>query len=544
MTAEIPHTQTENVADYLAAALSMAQVDRVFGYPGDPIIEFMERCRRRAVDVVLARREGSAGFMAEGYAMARGGLGACLSTLGPGATALVNPVAAANADRVPMIAISGQIDGGREAVFTHQVVPHEPLYRPITKWAARMDAKAVAVTVRRALRTAVAERPGAVHLSIGSDTFAAPTGGLEPGIPPLTPAMSHPRVFGTSAGADPERVLAAARKPVLLLGIAATRCDAGAAALRLARQAGIPILVAPMAKGVVPEDDEWFAGVVEMACPDVVWGLLDDSDLIIAAGFDPVELIKPWSASTPVLHIDTVPNTDQIYPSEVEIVGDIAVSLHWLADSWRGEPRRRPADVREFRRRLVDAYYAGRVAGRLNPTDVVNAARAAAPRDAVATTDVGSHKLLIGQGWTTYEPRTLLMTNGLSAMGFGIPAAIGAKLACPDRPVFALVGDGGFAMAATEIRLASAMGLGIVFVVLVDGSLNRIEIKQAAIGYPSVATRIESTDIVKMAEAMDCDGVRVDTMETLEAALAVAGTGARPLVVEAQIDPTQYNSQF
>ncbi len=532
-------------ADLMAATLAAAGVSHMFSYPGDPIIEFMECCRRREVDVVLARREGSAGFMAEAYAMATGRVSACLSTLGPGSTALVNSVAAATLDRVPVVAVSGQIETTRQAYFTHQVVEQEQLYRPVTKWAGRMEAGAAGVTMRKALRTATAERPGAVHLTCASDTFKAPVGDDTVLIPPLAADAGTVRVHRAPGSTrDPAEMLAAAKRPLLLAGIAATRCEAGGALLRLARTAGMPIVVSPMAKGIVPEDDDWFAGVLDMACNDTLWDLLRGSDLVVAAGFDPVELIKPWSIPTPVLHVDTVPNTDQVYAAEVEVVGDVAAALDWLADGWTGQPRWSAAQVAAHRERLRSAYYAGRVDNRLNPTDVVDIARAAAPRDTIATSDVGSHKLLVGQGWRTYEPRGVLMTNGLSAMGFGVPAAIAAKLARPDRPVMALVGDGGFAMTATEIRLASSLGLGIVFLVFVDGSLNRIELKQAALGYPSTATRIEDIDVVRLAEAMGCDGERVESAAALEKCLSGIGQLSRPLVVEARIDPAQYQSQF
>jgi acetolactate synthase-1/2/3 large subunit len=136
------------------------------------------------------------------------------------------------------------------------------------------------------------------------------------------------------------------------------------------------------------------------------------------------------------------------------------------------------------------------------------------------------------------------MTNGLSSMGFGVPAAIAAKLAQPTRPVVAMVGDGGFAMTATEIRLAAALSLPVLFVVFVDGSLNRIELTQRERGLPSTATRIEDVNLVKLAESMDCDGVRVTDTAELEKSLQDMTSLARPLVVEARIDPSQYESQF
>jgi acetolactate synthase-1/2/3 large subunit len=335
-----------------------------------------------------------------------------------------------------------------------------------------------------------------------------------------------------------------AKRPLLLLGIGAVRAGAADAALTLAATVEMPVVVAPMAKGVIPENSQWFAGVLDMACNATVWNLVRSSDLILAAGFDPVELIKPWRVDTPVIHIDSVPNSDQIYPSELDLVGHVGAILNWLASEYRGQPRWTSAEITAHRTRLRKDYYAGRVAGRLNPTDVVDTVHASAPMNTIVTTDVGSHKLLVGQGWQATLPRSVLMTNGLSAMGFGLPAAIAAKMAYPDIPVVAMIGDGGFAMTATEMRLAAARGLGVAVVVFVDGSLNRIELKQSALNYPSTATRLEETNLVMLAQSMGCDAERADTVERLEKSLVGVGSLTRPLVVEARIDPAQYESQF
>lgn len=537
-------SEAASTADVMADSLVAAGIERIFAYPGDPIIEFMEKSRSKGIDVVLARREGTAAFMAEGHAMATGTTGVALSTLGPGSTALLNGVAAAHLDRVPMLAISGQIETAREQYFTHQVVDHKLLYSPVTKWAGKVEPSAVATTMRKALSLAAAERPGPVHLTINGDTSKRPATDAEFVMPPTASSVTSVRVHRAPGGPDPSAMLAAARRPVLLAGIAAVRGRATDALVRLAETTSTPVVVSPMAKGVFPEDHPLFAGVLDMACNRVLWDFLGAADLIVSVGFDAVELIKPWTAKAPVLHIDMTPNTDQIYASPCECIGDIAGILDWLTEEWSGGPRWAEADIMAHRERLRAAYYDGRVAGALNPTDVVDAVREAAPEDTLATCDVGSHKLLVGQGWQTLRPRSVLMTNGLSSMGFGVPAAIAAKLADPSRPVVALVGDGGFAMTATEVRLASAMGATVAFVVFVDGSLNRIELKQSAMGYPSTATRIEDMDLVAMAEAMHADGVRVDSREALDKALANLAGLSRPLVIEARIDPSQYESQF
>jgi acetolactate synthase-1/2/3 large subunit len=275
-----------------------------------------------------------------------------------------------------------------------------------------------------------------------------------------------------------------------------------------------------------------------------MWDFLKGCDLILAAGFDAVELIKPWTLALPVIHVDAVPNTDQIYGAQTELVGDIAAILEAIADAWKGGAQWRTAEVKRHREKLRAAYYAGRVKGKLNPTDVIDAVRTALPRNAIATSDVGSHKLLVGQGWAAYEPRSVLMSNGLSSMGYSLPAAIVAQLLNPGRPVVCFLGDGGLAMVQGELRLAASLGLPLLVVVFCDNSLNRIEIKQARRRYPSWGTLIEPTDVARLAQSMACEGAAVERAPALERALARKRPQGRPLVIGAHIDPAQYTRQF
>jgi acetolactate synthase-1/2/3 large subunit len=329
----------------------------------------------------------------------------------------------------------------------------------------------------------------------------------------------------------------------VLAGISAVRADATAALVRFADTIGCPIVVAPMAKGVMPEDHAFYAGTLDMACNQHLWNFLRGADLLLCVGFDAVELIKPWSLAVPALHIDSTPNTDQVYPAEIELIGSIPEILEALLQGCGALGRWSESEVAAHRAGLRDAYYAGRAAGKLNPTDVIDTVRAALPRDTIASTDVGSHKLLAGQGWTTYTPRSLLMTNGLSSMGYSLPAAIAAKIVHPRRPAVSFIGDGGFAMVQGELGLAAALKLDPVVIVFCDGSLNRIELKQANRNYPSWGTLIERVDLAQLAPAMGCDGVMVDSAAALQEALARRGR-ARPLVIGAVIDPAQYAAQF
>jgi acetolactate synthase I/II/III large subunit len=537
--------EIRTVAQVMVEHLAAAGIDTIFGYPGDPNIELIEAARRRGIRLVLGAREGTVGFMAEATGMLTGRPGVCLSTLGPGSTALTNAVANAYLDRVPMIAVSGQISTAMEPYFTHQVVNHDQLYAGISKWAVRMVPASAAAIMRKALRVAVAERPGPVHLTTAADVIGAPSPDADVRLPPLAPVAGAPQLFATDPGmADMAVRLAEAQRPVILTGISALRAGATPALVRLAERMGAPVVVSPMSKGVFPEDHPLYASTVDMACNAVVWEFLGDSDLLLIAGFDAVELIKPWKLSVPAIHVDSVPNTDQIYAAGVELVGDIPFILEALADGVRGEARDGEARVASHRARLRETFYAGRKAGRLNPTDVIDAMNASLPADTIVSTDVGSHKLLVGQGWRARTPRSFLMTNGLSSMGFALPAAIAAKLARPDCPVVCTTGDGGFAMVQSELRTAASLGLGIMVVVFCDNSLNRIELKQMRRQYPSELTRIDPSDLVRIAEAMDCDGIRVESPDALADIVSRAPWLERPLLVQAVIDPAQYDAQF
>ena len=528
-----------NVSELMARYLREAGIGTIFGYPGDPSVEFLEGCRREGVDFVLARREGTAGLMAEAYGMLTGKPGVCLSTLGPGSTNLVNAVANAYLDRVPMIAIAGQIDTLRAPTFTHQVVDQRSIFASVAKWVAHIAPHTAGHVMRKAHRVALAPRPGPVQISTPADVVGAEAVDADITLPPLAPVGLSGLEIEIALI---ERVNAAA-KPIILLGISAMQAGAGAAIRALAEKTGAAIVTSPMAKGTVSEAHPLFAGTLDMACNQIMWDFMRAGDLILCAGFDAVELIKPWKVDAPVIHIDAVPNTDQIYFAEMEAVGPVVPLLEALADQVKPGDGMGEAAIRAHREALRAAFTSGRVEGVVNPSDVIDTALDVLGTDLIATSDVGSHKLLVGQGWRATEPRSFLMTNGLSSMGFSLPAAIAAAHTAPDRDVLCFTGDGGLAMVQSELQLAASLGLAFRVVVFLDKSLNRIELKQMARGYPSTGTVIEGTDIVGLAEAMGCDGVRCETQAEFARALETPPEG-KPMVIGVVIDPAQYEAQF
>ena len=490
-----------NCAKVIARFIKAAGIGHIFGYPGDPNVEFMEAARREDMQFVLGRREGTAGFMAEAYGFITGMPGICMSTLGPGSSNLVAPVASAFVDRVPMIAISGQIETARDGLFTHQVLNHNALYSSITKWAVQIQRSNTGSIMRKALRTAAAERPGPVHITTPSDIIGAECSDAEILLPPTALQSGGFQVFGPRDGVlDIATRVGAAKRPVVITGISAVRANAAAELALFAETFGCPVIVTPMAKGIIAEDHPYYAGTIDMACNGFIWDFLKSCDLIVAVGFDAVELIKPWQLSSPVLHIDSTPNTDQIYPAGFEVVGSVRSALRSAAEDYRGEPRWSEAQLAAHRKRLFELYYTGRVTGCLNPTDVVDTVRSAVPRETVVSCDVGSHKHLIGQGWAAYNPRGVLTTNGLSAMGYSLPAAIVSSMLTPQAPPpVCFIGDGSLAMVQSELALASSLKLAMTVIVFCDNSLNRIELKQLARQYPGWGTLIDPIDVARLA---------------------------------------------
>ena len=425
------------------------------------------------------------------------------------------------------------------------MLDHNRLFSPIAKWTATVRPDNVGAVLRRALRTAIAERPGPVHLTVPADVIGAEATDREIRLPPMEPVSGAVQVFAApGALADPVKRLRRARKPVIVAGISALRAGASAELAALAEAAGVPVVVSPMAKGVMAEDHAYYAGTLDMACGAYVWDFLKGCDLILCVGFDAVELIKPWTPAAPVIHVDSTPNTDQVYAAEIEVVGSIPQILEEFRESANGRPKWSRARIKSHREGLRKLYYAGRVAGALNPTDVIDAVRRSHARRGRGHGGRGLAQASGGQGWTTYGPRTVLMTNGLSSMGYALPAAIAAKLLLGRTPVVCFTGDGGLAMVQGELRLAASLGLGLVVVVFRDDSLNRIELKQMARQYPSFGTRFDATDTEALARSMGCDGVDVDDARGLEAARASPRASARPLVIGAKIDPAQYAAQF
>jgi acetolactate synthase-1/2/3 large subunit len=316
---------------------------------------------------------------------------------------------------------------------------------------------------------------------------------------------------------------------------------AGDGLRRLVEQLGAPLLTTAKAKGVVSEDHPLRAGTL-------IGGLIEReivgrADLIVAVGLDAVELQpKPWPYTAPVLALENSASLDAVIPASLELVGALgpltaSLAQHATAGTGWGE-----AAARAYRGELADALD---LPGKgLSPHRLVEVARAALPRDTIATVDSGAHRLLVVQKWDAYEPRGLLSSNGLATMGYAIPSALGARLVHPERPIVAFTGDGGFLMAIAELATAVQEELPIVVVVFVDQEIGQIRVKQEIKGLPRHGIGLGSVDYAKLAGGLGAEGVEVDSEVGLTSALKVAVASGRVTVIGARIDPSTYVEQF
>jgi acetolactate synthase-1/2/3 large subunit len=521
--------QEATLAEEIAAAVRGAGIGRAFGIPGGEVLTLIEALERGGTEFVLCNHESSAGFMAAAYGQLSGAPGLVLTTLGPGAANLLLPLANAQLDREALVAICGDLSPELPSSHTHQRMDLLGVFGPTTKYAAALRPESGAGDVRAAVRVASAEPRGAALLTLAtSDATAAAT--------PAPVADQAPSAAPDPAAAA-DRIaaaLAASERPLILLGRGAEP-EASPALRDWVDTWKLPVAVTPKAKGMVRGDGERYCGVLDGAGLGKLMGaLVAEADLIVGLGLDPVELIRPWHASVPLIWVGDCGPGEELDPAAEHLTPGVAATARALA----GRP-----PVAEWAD-WTAAHVGARRALQEDParlTWIPRAIGAALPADAIVTTDVGSHKCLVGQFLEVDEPGAFLTSNGLSAMGYGIPAAIGAKLARPTQPVLAVVGDGGVAMAAQELETAVRVGAPFVTVALVDTALSLIEQLQRMRGLPRAAVDYGPVDIGALAAAYGAIGVNALDPASLTAAIK-AGLGAdRPTVITVPIDGSGYD---
>ena len=519
-------------SDLLVAALENEGVDRIFGIPGEENLDVVESIRNSSIQLVITRHEQAAAFMAATYGRLTGRPGVCIATLGPGALNFSTGAAYALLGAMPMILITGQkgILSSRQAQF--QVVDVVASMRPLTKLSRQIVSPMMIPTlVRDAFRVAQEERPGPVHLELPED-IAAETCEPVPLVPP------HPVELPVATAAALDRaaeMILPAKRPLLMLGAAASRPRSTSDLAQFVLRTGIPYFTTQMGKGTVPGGTELYMGTAALSERDYVHEAIERADLIITIGHDTVE--KPpfiMGRNGPqVIHVGYQPaHVEQVYFPQAEIIGDLGLSLRLLADRIEGKIPHAQA-LLPLREGILNRIAARATEDRLTPQRLVHDVRKVMPPDGILALDNGMYKIWFARNYRTQVANTLLLDNALATMGAGLPSAMMAALLYPERRVMAVCGDGGFMMNSQELETAIRLQLNLVVLIIEDNAFGMIRWKQAVDKFTDFGMTFGNPDFVRYAAAYGAQATRVSTAGELAPALenAFAGGGVHLVIV-------------
>ncbi len=545
-------TRNHTCAEVIARTLHEAGVQYAFGHPGGEVLELIDALERTGIRFVLTGHESTAAFMAAAVGRLTGTPGVCVATLGPGACNLVLGVGTAYLDRDPVVAITARTPTERHHRSNKQNLPLLDLFTPITRWSVDLEGADVEATVKNALSVAAGPPRGPVYLALPSDAAGKPAvghgttdgtasrdsdggrGTADPPPPAPADASDLPRILSTLNGAE---------RPVAVVGIAMDAARDAPAVRRFLRDTGLPYATTVQAKGIADERGDRFLGTIAPAAgEDRIIEWLQRSDCVLGIGFDPVEVSRLWHFDAPLQIVANAPVGFGTFTPPAACAGDVSALLGRIAEGYHGRCLWTTDDIGYLKARVDAVYHPPSTEGPagMSPYHLVGALREALPEDAVVSSDVGAHKNVMGQRWRAPEPGTFLMSNGLSSMGYGVGAAMGAAMILPGRPVAAITGDGAFAMMVQELETIRRTGIAPLIVVLYDASLAVIKIAQQARNLPVAGVDFAPVDWVKVAEGFGIAAEAVSTPDETRDAVArwVRRREARVLV--ARVDERLY----
>ncbi len=533
--------QELNAGQALVAALKAEGVEVVFGIPGTQILNFYDALRGEpGIMHVTARHEQGAGYMADGYARSSGRPGVCVTVAGPGVSNALTALGQAYSDSVPILYICGQLETnliGRDTGTFHELRNQTDMLRSVTGWGARLrSVSEIPAVVHEAMRRLQSERPRPVFVEVPHELFnrrepvaigAAPARYERPAPPP--------EQLEAAAAA-----LARSRRPLILAGGGVRAADASAPLRRLAEHLQCAVLTTTTGRGALPDDHPlalgmgWWNAMLS-STP------LDEADCLLAVGTRFDDMITGFGRvrfPEPIVHLDLDPTEiGRRYPAEVGVIGDAAKALSGLYDRLAARepaPRAPWAQVdamrarrRDFVRRHVPAVQA-----------ILDQISQSVPRDTIFAHDYTMVCYWIGTALDVYEPRANLFPGGLGTLGYALPAALGAKVANPKRPVVAMVGDGGALFTIHEMATARQYDLGITVVLFNDGGFGAVKAEQnLRFEGRTVAVNLHNPDYVQLARAFGWEALRVSSWESLPQALAEATRNPRmyPTLIEVPI---------
>jgi acetolactate synthase-1/2/3 large subunit len=521
------------IAEYIANQLFTEGVRYVFGIPGGPSIPYLEAFKAAGIEFILVSNEASAGIMADVTGRLTGIPGACHATFGPGATNISTGVGGALLDRSPVLVFTSEMGDTMINRTAQMNINHQKLFEPLTIATFRMTKDNVAEVMKLAIILCNTTYPGPVHIGLPSDIS-----GIEINHESLKVAHAENIVASNNI----QKVLSLlenSRRPLLAIGLTAFRLGIQKELIAFLELNRIPVVITPMAKGILPEEHPCYAGVLFHSLSDYLEDIFEQTDLVIGLGYDAVEFnYEQWIPDVPLLHFD-LRETD--LPSS-----GIVVQYVGPQDEWFTILKNLNTNSLLFDQSLIQgikdemfSVFNG-FTNHFGPAAALKTLQDELPLNTILTADVGSHLHLLGQFWQTYGRSKVIMTNGWSGMGFGIPAALAAQLNNHESTVVCITGDGGFLMMAGEIITARRYNLPVIIVVFSDGELNLIKVKQSWKDLPPYGTLLYQGDLFGADTFLGIRVLKADSSESMKTAVIEALSVHEPIIINAVIDPEDY----
>lgn len=529
-------------SDLFVNCLEEEGLEYIFGVPGEENADFMISLEKSdKIKFILTRHEQGAAFMAEIYGRLTGNTAGCLGTLGPGATNLITGVANSNMDRAPLLALTGQGSSQRLHKESHQIMDVVKMFEPVTKWATTvLHQDNIPEIIRKAVRVARTEKPGAVHIELPEDIAK-----LQATTKPLRPQRFRRAVTDDKIINQAFNTLKHAKHPIILAGNGCIRKRASKQLRLFCEKTGIGVINTFMAKGCVDMDADYCLYTIGLQSRDVVACALEAADVVLTLGYDMVEYHPNlWNkeGKRHIIHADFLPaEIDSDYHPETELVGDLAHTLWMLNERVETNGGLKFDTSHQVTTRLsmqseLSMHKDDDTQGTIRPQKVLWDCRQVMGPEDILLSDVGAHKMWIARHYQCHEPNTCLIPNGFCSMGFALPGAISASLVYPDRRILSISGDAGYLMNVQEMETAKRLNSNIVTMIWEDNMYGLIAWKQQNEFGKHTDLSFGNPDWLKLAEAFGWFGHKVENSKDLLATLETAFNETGPSLIVIPID--------
>ncbi len=529
-------------SELLVECLEAEGIEYIFGVPGEENADFMMALEEsKSIKFILTRHEQGAAFMAEIYGRLTGNPAGCLATLGPGATNLITGVADANMDRAPMLVLTGQGSTNRLHKESHQIMDVVSMFKPVTKWATTiLNADTIPEIVRKSVRLARSEKPGAVLIELPEDVAKAQSDHR-----PIPPRRFRRSVPEQPTVDQAVALLNSAQRPIIIAGNGCVRKRTSEQLRQLCAETGIGVVSTFMAKGCVDMDEPYCLYTIGLGAKDRILRAIEDADLVITLGLDMVEYPpRLWNetGSKSILHVDFLPaEIDEHYHPALELVGDLAQTIEMLHQGLKRTTQSAidTSTQRECRAEMAAdfaEYRDDNTVGTIRPQKVLWDVRQVMGPDDILLSDVGAHKMWIARHYQCHEPNTCLIPNGFCSMGFALPGAIAASIVEPERRVLGIAGDAGFLMNVQEMETAKRFKCNLVMMVWEDNCYGLIAWKQQDQFGRHTNLAFDNPDWMQLAECFGWQGIYVDAAADLQQQLELGFNTPGPTLLVLPID--------